>query len=255
MGLTILTGGVEAIIDGLVAVVFYAAWQLVSQGRRGVGPRPIAVSAAWMAGGLVAGLAVGTAQWLPGLLFTSQSQRAAPSYQFFTIGSLDYHLLALLVSPFILGTNQTNPTLYVGQYNLPEVTSYMGVLALIAATSLWARRFRRRPEARAWRGLVRAGCPRDGLRPGRVHPLRARPLSRAHRAERAAAQPQPPARGLRPRRAARVVDARAPATGHRRPWETEGPAARPTASGDRVATGGGGAGPSDGHRAAGPRSC
>ena len=158
IGLSILTGGVEVIIDGLVAVAAYVIWQLVSQGRGGVGRRAIVTSVAWMAGGLAAGVALGTAQWLPGLIFTSQSQRAATSYPYFTTGSLDYHLLVLFVSPFVLATNQNRPALYVGQYNFPEVTSYMGVLALIAVTTLWSRRFRQRPEARAWRVWYAVGA-------------------------------------------------------------------------------------------------
>ena len=150
VGLTILTGGAEAIIDGLAGVFVYVVWHLVSQGRRGVGRRRLAASVAWIGTGLVAGAALGTAQWLPGLTFTAQSQRAGSSYQFFTTGSLNPHLLVLLVSPFVLGTNQNHPAVYVGQYNLPEVTSYAGILALIAATALLARRHRRRPEARCW---------------------------------------------------------------------------------------------------------
>jgi hypothetical protein len=158
IGLSMLTGGVEVIIDGLVAVVVYAIWQLVSQGRRGVGRRAVATSVAWMVGGLAAGVALGTAQWLPGLIFTSESQRAITSYAYFTTGSLDYHLLVLFVSPFVLGTNQNWPALYVGQYNFPEVTSYMGILALIAVGTLWSRRFRTRPEARSWRVWYAVGA-------------------------------------------------------------------------------------------------
>jgi hypothetical protein len=151
VGLTVLTGGAEAIVDGLVGVVLYALWQLVSQGRRGVGLGAVVTSAAWMIGGLTVGVALGTAQWYPGLVFTSESQRATTSYPYFVTGSLNYHLLVLLVSPFVLGTNQNHPTLYIGQYNLPEVTYYVGILALIAGTTLWSRRFRARPEARVWR--------------------------------------------------------------------------------------------------------
>jgi hypothetical protein len=151
VGLTVLTGGAEVIIDGLLAVALYALWQLVAQWRRGIGSRAVVVSAAWGLVGLAGGIALGSAQWLPGLVFQSRSQRAIGSYTFFTTGSLDYHLLSLLVSPFVLGTNQGRPTLFVGPYNLPEATGYAGVLALIAVAVLWSRRFRRRPEARAWR--------------------------------------------------------------------------------------------------------
>ncbi len=151
VGLTALTGGTEVVIDGLLGVLVYAVWQLVTQGRRGVAGRIVARSAAWVAGGLVGGLALGAAQLVPGFVFHSQSQRAGASYAFFTTGSLDFHLLPLLVSPFLLGTDQSTPSLFVGQYNLAEATDYMGILALVATCVLWCRRFRRRPEARAWR--------------------------------------------------------------------------------------------------------
>ncbi len=42
------------------------------------------------------------------------------------------------------------PSLYAGTYNFPEVTSYMGILALIAACSLFLQRWRSRPESRHW---------------------------------------------------------------------------------------------------------
>ena len=50
----------------------------------------------------------------------------------------------------MLGTNQVRPAPYVGTYNFPEVASYVGILALIAACALLAPRWRRRPEARSW---------------------------------------------------------------------------------------------------------
>jgi hypothetical protein len=96
------------------------------------------------------GVALGTAQWLPGLLFLSQSQRSSASYSYFTSGSLDNRLLTLVASPFVLGTNQGWPGPYSGSYNFPEVTSYVGILALIAGCTLLLKRWRTRPEARQW---------------------------------------------------------------------------------------------------------
>ena len=71
------------------------------------------------------------------------------TYSFFTSGSLQDRLITLLASPFVLGTNRNWAT-YFGTYNFPEVTSYMGILALIAACSLFLRKWRTRPEARHW---------------------------------------------------------------------------------------------------------
>ena len=86
----------------------------------------------------------------PGAVFAAQSQRATTTYTFFTSGSLPYRALTLIASPFVLGANEGRPGNYAGPYNFPEVTSYVGVLALIAVCSLGLRRYRTRPEARHW---------------------------------------------------------------------------------------------------------
>jgi hypothetical protein len=151
LGLTLLAGAAEAIIDSGVLVGMYWLWRLADQGflRRGSG-RALLASVSGVATGVVVGVALGTAQWLPGLRFLSQSQRATATYSFFTSGSLNNRLLALVASPFALGTNQGWPATYAGTYNYPEVTSYVGILALIAACCLLLRQWRTRPEARQW---------------------------------------------------------------------------------------------------------
>jgi len=151
VGLSFLSGGVEAIIDSGVLIAVYLIWRLVGLGRRADRrPGEVARAVARVAVGTVGGVALGTAQWLPGLAFTSMSQRSATTYTFFTSGSLSLRLLTLVASPFVLGTNQGEPGPYAGPFNLPEVSSYAGVLALIAACSLFLRRHRSRPEARHW---------------------------------------------------------------------------------------------------------
>ncbi len=152
LGLTLLAGAAEAIIDSGVLVLIYWVWRMISTGllRRGSG-RALAGSVGAVALGLAGGVALGAAQWLPGLLFLSQSQRATATYTFFTSGSLNNRLLTLVASPFVLGTNQGGPTTYAGTYNFPEVTSYVGILALIAAFSLVLKRWRSRPEVGQWR--------------------------------------------------------------------------------------------------------
>ena len=151
LGLTLLAGAAEAIIDSGVLVVIYWIWRTASAGllRRGAG-QALARSVGAVVLGLVGGVALGAAQWLPGLLFLSQSQRATATYTFFTSGSLDNRLVTLVASPFVLGTNQGWPETYLGTYNFPEVTSYVGILALIAAFTLVLKRWRSRPESRQW---------------------------------------------------------------------------------------------------------
>ncbi|MBF6556651.1 MAG: hypothetical protein IVW52_10855 [Acidimicrobiales bacterium] len=150
VGMSILTGGTEAIIDsGILAAVFLIG-RLVTMGyiqRSRLTALATAVGA--LAVGAAPGVALGAAQLVPGLAFQSQSQRAATTYTFFSTGSLPARLLTLVAAPFLLGTGRGQPG-YAGPYNFQEVTSFVGVLALIAACSLVVRRWRRRPEARHW---------------------------------------------------------------------------------------------------------
>ncbi len=150
-GMSLLSGNAEGIIDGAVLVAIYLVGRLITTGllKRAV-RRDLARSLAGLVGGLVGGAALGAAQWLPGLVFLTQSQRAVTSYSYFASGSLDARLLVLLASPFAVGTDQNVPSAYAGTYNFPEVTSYMGILALIAACSLFLKRWRGRPESRHW---------------------------------------------------------------------------------------------------------
>lgn len=151
VGLSVTAGGVEAIIDGGVLVAIYLAWRVVTERFfRDGNVRSSLHASSLIIGGLVGAVALSAAQWLPGLAFVSQSQRAVPTYAFFSSGSLQIRLFSLVASPFAFGTNQNVPVPYLGTYNFPEVTSYVGVLALIAACSLFAARWRRRPEARSW---------------------------------------------------------------------------------------------------------
>ena len=135
LGLTVLSGGAEAIIDSGVLVLIYWAGRLVALGylrrRAPAGawsPRRRASCSAWPVG-----WPSGPPSGSPVCAFVSQSQRGGATYAFFTSGSLPDRLLTLLVSPFVLGTNQDQPGHYAGPYNFQEVTSYVGILALIAA--------------------------------------------------------------------------------------------------------------------------
>ncbi len=151
-GLLALTGGVEAMLDGGLLVIVYWVARFVGSGRlRATRRRSQPGSVLPVLAGLLGGLLLGAAQWLPGLAFQASSQRSIANYGYFSTGSLPWRLVTLLVSPFVLGTNQDQPSYYIGPYNFPEVTSYVGILALIAACTLLLRRWRRRPEARSWR--------------------------------------------------------------------------------------------------------
>jgi hypothetical protein len=152
--LTILAGAPESVLDAAVVVVIYLIWRYWRYWRSGwwdaSGRRSPLAPLGYLAGSVGVGLATSAAQWLPGLVFTAQSQRATPTYQFFASGSLPWRLTTLVFSPFVLGTNQHELSSYFGAYNFPEVTSYVGILALIGAFALLTRRWRRRPEASRW---------------------------------------------------------------------------------------------------------
>jgi len=151
IGMSLLAGNAEAAIDGGILTILFWLGRLLTEGLlRRSRRRALRSSLVATATGAAVGIALGAAQWLPGLAFLSHSQRASTTYGYFTSGSLQDRLLALLGSPFVLGTSQGWTRGYVGNYNYPEVTSYVGVLALIAAFSLLLRRWRTRPEARRW---------------------------------------------------------------------------------------------------------
>ncbi len=150
-GLSILAGGAEDVIDSAVLIGIYWIGRLVVTGHfQRAHRRHLVASVAAVAAGLAGGLVLGAAQWIPGLAFAATSQRSTANYQFFTSGTLTVRVIPLLFSPFAIGSNQTHPFYYAGPYNFPEVTSYMGILALIATGSLFVRRWRQRPEARHW---------------------------------------------------------------------------------------------------------
>ena len=138
--------------------------------------------------------------------FLSQSQRAGANYTFFTSGSLTLRLMALLASPFVVGTNQEARPATSGPLQLPEATCYVGVLALIATCSLLLKRWRSRPEARQWwiwyviagLGLLSAFGGQTPFGHGYVRGPDPQ--------QRTAAQPKPPVGRLRSRGPARMVD-------------------------------------------------
>ena len=143
-GLVILAGEPRAIDDSCVLVLIYAAWQ-VARLRRRAGPAAISVAA-----GLVLGACLGAIQWLPGLAAIGTSQRGVNSLQLFNSGSLPVRWLALTLVPDLLGgSGSLGQPGFLANYNLTEVTSYVGILPLVAAFALLGR-FRFRPRLPEW---------------------------------------------------------------------------------------------------------
>jgi hypothetical protein len=143
-GLVILAGEPRAIDNSCVIVLIYAAWQIARLGRR-AGP-----AAAWVTAGLVLGACLGAIQWLPGLAAISTSQRAANSMQLFNSGSLPIKWLLLTLVPDLLGgSGSLGQPSFLPAYNLTEVTSYVGILPLVASFALLGR-LRLRPRLPEW---------------------------------------------------------------------------------------------------------
>ncbi len=148
-GLTFLTGEPRGIADielltlivgPSVLLVRSSYWIQTWRGR-------VAYVVA-LAGGLAWGIAIGLVQLLPGWSFIGVSQRSSISYSFFGAGSLVVRWTSLLFIPDIFGGNGAlGQPYYFAHYNLPEVTGYAGLLALIATFAFLAKVTRR-----GWKG-------------------------------------------------------------------------------------------------------
>jgi hypothetical protein len=153
-GLVILAGEPRAIDDACVILLIYAAWRVARLGRR-AGPALVSVTA-----GLALGLCLGAVQWLPGLAAISSSQRGADSTALYSSGSLPVRWVLLALVPDLLGgSGSLSQPGFFGFYNLTEVTSYVGLLPLVAAFALLGRlRWRpRAPEWLVWHVMALAG--------------------------------------------------------------------------------------------------
>jgi hypothetical protein len=145
IGLMALSGAVEPILDGGIVLGLYAAWLAWrTPGNRRLG---IVIGSA---AGVVLGVVIGAAQLLPGAAFQQLSQRAMHTYAFFSSGSMDKSLTVLGLDPILLGTSHPSPLAFVGTFNLPEISSYIGILPVMGLFGLLARRHRRAPEAGQW---------------------------------------------------------------------------------------------------------
>jgi hypothetical protein len=143
-GLTILAGEPRAIDDAGVIVVIYAAWR-IARLRHGRGP-----AAASAVGGLALGACLGAVQWLPGLAAIGTSQRAASSVALFNSGSLPHRWLLLMLVPDLMGgSGSFGQPAFFANYNLAEVTGYLGIVPLVAAIALLAQ-VRLRPRLPEW---------------------------------------------------------------------------------------------------------
>ncbi len=149
LGLTFLTGEPRSIAEiellGLIVVpsillirssYFLATWK-----------KRVSYLLTLGVGGVL-GIGIGMCQLLPGWAFIGSSNRASLSYWFFGSGSLAVKWSALFFIPDIFGGNGAvgGPRYFVN-YNLAEVTSYAGLLAVIAFFA-----FLSRLKRKGWQG-------------------------------------------------------------------------------------------------------
>ncbi|HWC38872.1 MAG TPA: hypothetical protein VG476_10100 [Acidimicrobiales bacterium] len=151
--LLVLTGSPEAIVDSSVLVAIYGGW-LAWHHRDGRIVVQLGIAA-------TAAVALTAIQWLPALDFTSHSQRSASTYAFFTSGSFPPKLTALTAMPYLLGGyGRFGVPLYHGQYNLAEVSTYIGILPVCAAFAMLTRPWRSRRVSEGlgvWYVLIAVG--------------------------------------------------------------------------------------------------
>lgn len=144
LGMMALTGAAEPLLDGAVALVMYSLWLLWRAGRERV------AFALHVVAGVAVGALIGAAQLLPGSVLQGESQRAGHTLAYFLSGSMNKSFLLLLFDPLLLGGSHPVPLGFIGTYNLPEISSYVGILPVMAVFGLLARRHRRHPEAARW---------------------------------------------------------------------------------------------------------
>jgi hypothetical protein len=137
LGSVILAGAPEAMLDEAILVGLYAVlsagidrerWRrVISRGGTGI----------------VFGVALGAIQWLPGLTVISASQRSGLGSGFTALGSFPPVDGFLGLVPYLFGGYgyAGESSFFSATLNFPEVTFYVGVLAVVAAFVMWSTRW------------------------------------------------------------------------------------------------------------------
>jgi len=157
-GLVVLAGDPRAASSIAFIVVTYflaVCWRAWRTGRR------VTVASVGIVSAALVAVTLSTAQWLPGLSFLHESERAAVTFTRFAAGSLSWHDLELLFVPFLVGGNGTfGLPGYLGSYNLPELSYAVGIVPLVAAFALFGRAMRQHTGERplgVWYALIIEG--------------------------------------------------------------------------------------------------
>ncbi len=155
-GLTSLSGEPRAIAEMELVVLVVGAVVLLAPGRW----RPMTWShrveyVGAVALGVAWGALIGLAQLVTGWSYIAVSQRTNLGYQFFGSGSLAVRWSSLWFVPDLFGGNGIlHQPSYFASYNLPEVTGYAGLAALVAVAAYLGQLI-----GRARRAAVREFAP------------------------------------------------------------------------------------------------
>lgn len=153
VGLEALTGEPRAMAETEIVGPAVALWLLL---RPYAGRVPVVLRLRYLGAAVLAGVwgaALAAAELAPGWSFIRASQRATESFGFFGSGSLPVHWSAILLVPELFGgVGVWGQPRWFLNYNLPEVTGYVGLLPVAAALVLLTRSFGRRrdPSAGDW---------------------------------------------------------------------------------------------------------
>lgn len=156
-GLVVLAGDPRSVSSAAIAAAIYLValcWRLVRARRR---PAGLILS---VLAGVVLGVGLSAAQWLPGLSFLHESERAASSLASFAAGSLTWRDLELLFVPGLVGVDGLGLPPFIGSYSQQELSYAVGVLPLVAAFALLLRGFSRRAGRNAigvWYAMIAVG--------------------------------------------------------------------------------------------------
>lgn len=155
VALIILAGEPRAITDAVIIVGGYAGWRACRAGWQWATGRYLAL----VLGGSLLGAAAGAVQLLPGVAAVDSSQRITHGAALFNSGSLEHLWLLLFLVPDLFGgSGSFGQPAFFSNYNLTEVTSYVGLAPLVAAVALLVRRrWRPLPEWLIWHLLAVAG--------------------------------------------------------------------------------------------------
>ena len=137
----ILAGAPEAMLDEALMIIVFAAvsagfdrerwWRVLSRCGAGVG----------------LALSLAAIQWLPGLEAIRNSQRGTGVFA--AAGSYPTPFSIFALVPYLDGGYEhLGEAQYFGQYNLPEVGIYLGVLPVIVVLTLWRPRWPSRLPSR-----------------------------------------------------------------------------------------------------------